>query len=91
MRVRARTRGLETQSCPRTGLLKGATSPERVRYFQARGRGRVEREREIVVARRGGVSHQRSSLPDRGFLISRGARAHGFGAILDELGPDGST
>ena len=63
-------RGLETQSYPRTGLLKQATSPKRVRYLQARGRGRVEREREIVVARRGWVSHQTNALPDHWFLIA---------------------
>ena len=79
-------RGLETQSCPRTGLLKQATSPKRIRYLRARGRGRVKREREMVVARRGWVSHHSTALPDPGFLITPrgGSRKH---AITDELGP----
>lgn len=40
-------RGLETHSDPRVGLLMGTTSPERVRYLQARGRGSASGERMV--------------------------------------------
>ena len=84
---RVSARGLETQSCPRTGLLKSATSPKRVRYLQARGRGRIKRARAIVVARRGWVSHQTQALPDHGFLIAHGARAHEVAQSLTNSDP----
>ena len=84
--ARERARGRETQSCPRTGLLNQATSPKRVRYLQARGRGRVKQEREIVVARRGRVSHHSNALPDPWFLITPCRRTR-EDVITDERGP----
>src|SRR3990172_5668050 len=57
-------------------------SPTRIRCLQARGRGRVKREREVDEARRRGTSHQTHALPDLRFLIAHGARAHGAAQSL---------
>jgi hypothetical protein len=80
-------RGLETHSGPYAGLLKGATSPERVRYLQARGRGSASGERR---PRRERASHQRHGLPDLWLMIDGSSRsaAYVYRADRSELGPD---
>ena len=70
-------RGLETQSCPRTGLLMTGDVTRSASVVSRLGGGAASiGQREIVVARRRCVSHQTHVLPDPWFLIAHGAAAH---------------
>jgi hypothetical protein len=80
--ARASARGLETQSCPRTGLLMTGDVTE-VRPLSP---GSGEGPRQVGRARRRGeergTSHQTHALPDLWFLIARGGGPHGSAQSL---------
>lgn len=88
---RAGARGLETQSCPHTGLVMTGDVAEAHPLSPGSGEGPRHAGTRDRVARRGWTSHQAHVLPDQWFLIARGGRSARCGAIAGELGPDGST
>ena len=88
---RGGARGLETQSCPRTGLLMTSDVTE-VRPLSPGSReGPRQVEREIDRGEVRGTSHQRSALPDLWFLMTHGDRSHGVAPSLVNSVPNGST
>ena len=83
-------RGLETHSCPRTGLLMTSDVTEGASVVSRLGGGAASNGNAKSTWRgEGGRPIKRSALPDLWFLIARGARrARRTARSSSELGPE---
>src|SRR5207244_1028624 len=88
---RDRARGLETQSCPRTGLLMTSDVTGVPSLSPGSGEGPHQVEHEIDRGEVRVVSHQTHGLPDLWFLMTRGDRSHRLAPSLVNSVPNGST